>query len=1205
MSSDRNNNSNNHEQDAKFLDLHSRQIGTYGLETMMRLVSLKVLILGCGGVGVEAAKNLSLAGVHTISVFDNRIPTAADQGVNFALKDSDIEAKNVTLAQASARLLHDLNPAVRIRVVAEQDDKIVGTELVQQHDCVIVTASYSDLSIKELCRINDACRSRKPAPASFLLALTGGHFATVFADHGDNFVTRDLDGRPSIQKVIVGVQERVDRKGKKYSLVRYETPEGMLPGALRDYTHITFSGVRGLTNPADQGKSVNDCPDGFAGIIGTSDPKNSVRVYPSLVEQGFTTPYHGGGFITEVKEQVVTSFYPLAKALRYAHQVETDPLDWTLNNRTHAALASVLLFASTNSSHKIGALPRVHNDEDAEQALNLFKEWNAEGKKICEEDAEKDKKRREHDEHEEEAKHKSAALSEESSEADKPDPDMPGKPPAPRAPNAFCLDESDEDSFPAAFIKRTARVISVELQPMAAFIGAVVAQEVVKVTGKFTPINQFLSFDYSPALPNDEELQKLQAAGELAPRGDRYDNLTRLMGRTFTDKLQALKVFMPGCGALGCEYMKNFALLGMCNGSKGGKLTVTDNDRIEVSNLSRQFLFREDNVGQPKSVAAGKRVKDMNGAMNVDARQDFVGSTTEKIFDDAFWDSLDCVINALDNMPTRIYVDGKCVFHRKVLVEAGTTGTAGNVDIVNPGKTTSYSDGGKADETGGIPMCTLRNFPYIYEHCIEWARAQFNEAFVTPLSLTQQIREDPARFVSKLKADIDSQSADGAKLSMYEKNIKNLSHVQALITSLTSEPPSIELCARLAWKLFHEQFRDRIVALCQAFPKDARKKNGEHFWSGHRHFPTPLSGDALAVDEDVREFMISATNLFASMFGIHGEKPAPRFNDAKQRWMAQYRTKEWISGVVANLGGVPVPEKVDVEDLDDESKADRQAGGNGSNKEVAKDLTLDEARAKFNELVDSLVKGVTEIPASAAALEFEKDDDDNFHIDFVTAASNLRAKNYEIATKDRLSVKLIAGKIIPAIATTTAAVCGLGLLEYFKVLLGRGIQDLRNGQIDLGCNTYMLFERDPPAENKTRVEKQYYPEHDYTEEKEIRCVPDKFTKYDRLEFPVTRATAMGEFIDRYQDVLKDLGCPVMVSSVAAGEGLLWSMGAGKHANHDKPLLALLAEKVGNGKSVDEFWQGKLYYTGLVPHPIPDEGDDVETPTVVLVLPKQQ
>lgn len=58
-------------------------------------------------------------------------------------------------------------------------------------------------------------------------------------------------------------------------------------------------------------------------------------------------------------------------------------------------------------------------------------------------------------------------------------------------------------------------------------------------------------------------------------------------------------------------------------------------------------------------------------------------------------------------------------------------------------------------------------------------------------------------------------------------------------------------------------------------------------------------------------------------------------------------------------------------------------------------------------------------------MQFEKDDDSNGHVDFVTSASALRAKMYAIEPADRLKTKRIAGKIIPAIATATAAVAGL------------------------------------------------------------------------------------------------------------------------------------------------------------------------------------
>lgn len=64
---------------------------------------------------------------------------------------------------------------------------------------------------------------------------------------------------------------------------------------------------------------------------------------------------------------------------------------------------------------------------------------------------------------------------------------------------------------------------------------------------------------------------------------------------------------------------------------------------------------------------------------------------------------------------------------------------------------------------------------------------------------------------------------------------------------------------------------------------------------------------------------------------------------------------------------------------------------------------------------------------------FEKDDDSNFHIDFLAAVSNLRARNYKIQEEDRLKIKIIVGKIIPAMATTTAMIVGSVVNEILKL----------------------------------------------------------------------------------------------------------------------------------------------------------------------------
>jgi len=73
---------------------------------------------------------------------------------------------------------------------------------------------------------------------------------------------------------------------------------------------------------------------------------------------------------------------------------------------------------------------------------------------------------------------------------------------------------------------------------------------------------------------------------------------------------------MIGAGALGCEYLKMFALMGLST-VKDYSLSVTDDDNIEVSNLNRQFLFRKDNVGENKAEAACKATQVMNPEVNL------------------------------------------------------------------------------------------------------------------------------------------------------------------------------------------------------------------------------------------------------------------------------------------------------------------------------------------------------------------------------------------------------------------------------------------------------------------------------------------------------------------------------------------------------------------------------------------------------------
>jgi ubiquitin-activating enzyme E1 len=140
---------------------------------------------------------------------------------------------------------------------------------------------------------------------------------------------------------------------------------------------------------------------------------------------------------------------------------------------------------------------------------------------------------------------------------------------------------------------------------------------------------------------------------------------------------------MVGAGALGCELIKAFALMGIgC--SEGGKVHVTDNDTIEVSNLNRQFLFRQENVNNPKSETACKIASQMNTKLNAVAYQSLVSPDTEDFFNDDFWGSLNFVVNAVDNVKAREYVDKRCAWFELPLFESGTLGTKANSQMIMP-----------------------------------------------------------------------------------------------------------------------------------------------------------------------------------------------------------------------------------------------------------------------------------------------------------------------------------------------------------------------------------------------------------------------------------------------------------------------------------------------------------------------------------------
>lgn len=147
-------------------------------------------------------------------------------------------------------------------------------------------------------------------------------------------------------------------------------------------------------------------------------------------------------------------------------------------------------------------------------------------------------------------------------------------------------------------------------------------------------------------------------AKEFASTNSRYDGIRFAVGNTLLKDIRFCNLFMVGCGAIGCELLKNFAMISLGTGEfdeetkKKGLLTITDPDHIEVSNLNRQFLFREKHLRMPKSQTGAAAAIQMNPLLkgHILARLDKVSDATVNIFSDKFFSSLNIVANALDNV---------------------------------------------------------------------------------------------------------------------------------------------------------------------------------------------------------------------------------------------------------------------------------------------------------------------------------------------------------------------------------------------------------------------------------------------------------------------------------------------------------------------------------------------------------------------------
>ena len=257
-------------------------------------------------------------------------------------------------------------------------------------------------------------------------------------------------------------------------------------------------------------------------------------------------------------------------------------------------------------------------------------------------------------------------------------------------------------------------------------------------------------------------------------------------------------------------------------------------------------------------------------------------------------------------------------------------------------------------------------------------------------------------------------------------------------------PSSYQDCVAWARLEFQQCFHDSIAQLLHNFPADQVTASGAPFWSGAKRAPTPLQFDSN--DATHLEYIRSAADLRAFNYGLKG-------SDAPEH------STEYIKKALSN---VMVPEfkpkegiKISANEAEEKKRQEEEASS-----------TMVDVDQETSRILKELPSTTSLAGMRLEPCEFEKDDDS--HMAFVAACSNLRARNYKIPEADVHQSRLIAGKIIPAIATTTALVAGLITMELFKLLQEKPLEAYKSAFANLAIPIFSITEPQAP---KTTVSK--------------------------------------------------------------------------------------------------------------------------------------
>lgn len=140
------------------------------------------------------------------------------------------------------------------------------------------------------------------------------------------------------------------------------------------------------------------------------------------------------------------------------------------------------------------------------------------------------------------------------------------------------------------------------------------------------------------------------------------------------EKLRSAKVCVVGAGGIGNPVITQLVAMGV------GKLRIVDRDVIEVTNLHRQHLYTDDDIGRVKVEVAAERLRKLNPGIEIEP----VPTSVTKFTAEGIVKGFDIVIDALDSVDARYALNDACIKHNIPLIYAGAIGVTGSVSTILP-----------------------------------------------------------------------------------------------------------------------------------------------------------------------------------------------------------------------------------------------------------------------------------------------------------------------------------------------------------------------------------------------------------------------------------------------------------------------------------------------------------------------------------------